>query len=301
MRLTQIRDVLAVMESGSVRGAARKLGVSQPTVTKSIRGLEAELHAQLFGRNARGLVPTPAGRAFLARAKVAFSELQKAEEEVATAGDPRAGSVAFGSGPISVALVVPQAVARFKQQYPEARVRIVEGLASRLLHAVKDETLDFTLGMRPSTPLDPSLRFRPLFRTELVVAARKDHPLIRARNLRALAGERWISTSTLGLPGGPVERLFKSAGLPVPRAAVECESYNSVVALMAQTDMLVVMQRRMLEGPEVRPYLRSIDIEESLPVQTAGLFTRADTPLTKTAAAMARAAIAVSRELARAR
>ena len=83
MRLTQIRDFLAVVECGGIRAAARKLGVSQPTITKSVRSLEAELHVQLLGRNARGIVPTASGRAFFARARVAHSELRKAEEEAA--------------------------------------------------------------------------------------------------------------------------------------------------------------------------------------------------------------------------
>src|SRR5262245_13997027 len=81
VRLTQIRDFLAVVESGSIRAAARKLGVAQPTITKSVRSLETELHVQLLGRNARGIVPTASGRAFFARARVAQSELRKAEEE----------------------------------------------------------------------------------------------------------------------------------------------------------------------------------------------------------------------------
>ena len=129
MRLTQIRDFLAVVECGGVRAAARKLGVSQPTITKSVRSLEAELHVQLLGRNARGVVPTASGRAFFARARVAHSELRKAEEEAAHIGGSSAGSVAFGVGNVGVALIVPEAVAAFRTQFPRARIRIVEGLA----------------------------------------------------------------------------------------------------------------------------------------------------------------------------
>src|SRR5688572_2863874 len=98
MRLSQIRDFIAVVECGGIRAAARRLGVSQPTVTKRVRGLEAELHLQLLERNARGIVPTAPGRAFFARARAAHSELRKAEEEAAQAGGPGAGTVAFGVG-----------------------------------------------------------------------------------------------------------------------------------------------------------------------------------------------------------
>ncbi len=298
MRLTQIRDFLAVVECGGIRAAARKLGVSQPTITKSIRGLEAELHVQLLGRNARGIVPTASGRAFFARARVAQSELRKAEDEAAEVGGSSAGSVTFGVGPTFAALIVPQAVARFRQQFPRARIRIVEGLARHLLPSVRDETLDFAMGLRTIAELDPSLRFRPLYRSELLVAARKGHALRHARSLAELAAAEWLSTSTLDLPGGPIERLFASAGLPLPRLVVQCESHNTLVALLAGTDMLGLIQRRTLRAPG-RDLLQEIPIAEAMPSVTAGIFTRADTPLTRVAAAMARAATAVARGLAR--
>ncbi len=298
MRLTQIRDFLAVVECGGIHAAARKLGVSQPTITKSIRGLEAELHVQLLGRNARGIVPTASGRAFFARARVAHSELRKAEDEAAEVGGSSAGSVTFGVGPTFAALIVPQAVAHFRRQFPRARIRIVEGLARHLLPSVRDETLDFAMGLRTTAELDPSLRFRPLYRSELLVAARKGHALRHARSLAELAAAEWLSTSTLDLPGGPIERLFASAGLPPPRLVVQCESHNTLVALLAGTDMLGLMQRRTLEAPG-RDLLQEIPIAEAMPSVTAGIFTRADTPLTRVAAAMARAATAVARGLAR--
>ncbi len=69
MRLNGIRDLVAVVESGSIRAAARKLGVSQPAITKSVRSLETELHLQLLKRTPQGVVPTPAGRALLVRAR----------------------------------------------------------------------------------------------------------------------------------------------------------------------------------------------------------------------------------------
>jgi LysR family transcriptional regulator, regulator of abg operon len=300
VRLTQIRDFIAVVECGGIRAAARKLGVSQPTITKSVRSLESELQLQLLGRNTNGIVPTASGRAFFARAKVAHTELRKAEEEAAQLGGPTGGAVAFGVGNLGATLIVPEAVARFRRQFPRANIRIVEGLAHRLLPSVRDETLDFVMGLRPATALDAALRFRPLYRSELVVVARKGHPLRHARSIDALAACEWLSTSTLNLPGGPLERLFAAAGLPPPGSVIQCESYNTVVALLAGTDMVGLLQRRTLKEPFAREALHQLAVADTLPSVTAGIYTRADTPLTRAAAAMARAATAVARELTRA-
>ena len=211
--------------------------------------------------------------------------------------------VARGLGPllavVGAVLILPEAIRRFRQQYPAARIRIVEGLAHVLLPFVRDETLDFVMGLRESK-VDPAIAFRPLYRSQLVVAVRKGHPLRNARSLTDLAHSDWLTTSTLGMPGGPLERMFASTGLPAPRPVMQCEAYNTIVALLAGSDMLGLMQRRLLAQPFAREFLQEIPVAEPLPSVTAGMFTRADTPLTRTAAAMVKAAVAASRNLARA-
>jgi DNA-binding transcriptional LysR family regulator len=82
MRLNQIRDLLAVVETGSLRAAARRIGVSQPAMSKSIAQLERELQAQLLLRTARGIVLTPAGHAFVARGRVIDTEVRKAHDDL---------------------------------------------------------------------------------------------------------------------------------------------------------------------------------------------------------------------------
>lgn len=299
MRLTQIRDFLTVVESGSIHAAARKLGVAQPTISKSVHSLEAELHVQLLRRSARGIVPTPAGKAFFARARVAQSELRKAQEEASQLGPSGVGSVAFGVGPMGAVLILPEAVTHFRRQFPRANVRIVEGLARELLPSVRDETLDFVVGIRPDAILDPALRFRPLYRSALVVAARKGHPLRNSRSLAQLAAADWLRAPTLALPGGPFERAFALAGCPPPPQMIQCESFNTVVSLLAKSDMLGFMQRRLLREPFARDFLQEIPVAEPMPSVTAGMFTRADTPLTRVAAAMAKAVTVAARRLAR--
>src|SRR6188508_1885518 len=83
MKLHQIRDLLAVAEKGSLRAAARQLGLAQPSISRSIRELERELGAPLLERQARGTVLTPTGKLFASRAGAAASELRRAREEIA--------------------------------------------------------------------------------------------------------------------------------------------------------------------------------------------------------------------------
>lgn len=299
MRLKQIQDFVAVIEAGSIHAAARKSGVSQPGITKSVRGLEAELHVQLLRRTNDGVVPTPAGRAFFARARVAHSELRKAKEEMAQLGDGAERSVAFGIGPTAGTLIAADAIMDFRQQYPSGHIRILEGFPSMLLPLVRDETLDFAIGGRPDGKLDPSLAFRPLFRHDFIVVARKGHPMRNARSLAQLPDADWLGVLPFSLPGGPLERIFLSGGLPRPKMMIQCESYNIIVAVLAKTDMLGIISNRLLAAPLARDLLEPIAVAERLPSSTAGIFTRKDTSLTRPAAAMAKAVTVAARRLAR--
>lgn len=298
MRLNQIRDFVAVADHGSLRAAARSVGVSQPALTKSIRQLEVELRVQLLQRSSRGVAPTRAGKAFLARARAVRSELRKVEDDLDSLRGGAEGSVAFGIAPAACMLIVPEAMLHFRRQHPHARVRIVEGVNTALLALVRDETLDFTIGQKPTAKLDPALRFRPLFTPKLVVAARAGHPLAQARSLRELKDAQWLMFYAPGT-GAMLERVFEQIGVALPHNVVQCESYAAALALMAKTDALGLVIPQLMTEPYAQRFLRRIEIVESVPAPVIGLYARADAHLTRAAAAMAQAVTAVARRLAR--
>lgn len=299
MRLRQIQDFLAVIEEGSIHAAARKAGLSQPAVTKSVRGLEAELHTQLVRRTNHGVVATPAGRAFYARARAAQTELRKGEEEIAQLAGESDGSVSFGVGPVAAMLIAPEAVMRIQQQYPAASVRIVEGYPSALLPMVREGTLDFVIGPKHDTKLNPAFAFRPLFREDFVVIGRKNHPLRNAGTLARMSGTTWVcglwNASTIA---GPVHRLFAAAGMAPPRIIARCDSYNVTLSLISRSDALGIHGRRFLASWPACDLLQEMPIAEPMPTMTVGMFMRKDLPFTPLAAAMAKIVTSVARQLA---
>ena len=297
MRLNQIRDFVAVADCGSLRAAARSLGISQPAITKSIRKLESELQVQLLQRTTRGVVATRAGKAFLARARAVRAELRRAEDDLESLRGGSEGSVAFGIAPAACMLIVPDAMLQFRRLHPQARVRIVEGVNTALLPLVHDETLDFTIGQKSAARLGSALRFRPLFRPQLVVAARAGHPLAQSRTLRDLANAQWLMFYAPGT-GAMLEKVFQGLGVPLPTNLVQCESYAVALALLAKTDTLGLVIPQLMAEPYAQKFLRRIELAESIPAPVIGMYARADAPLTRAAAAMAQAVTTVARRLA---
>jgi len=297
MLLTQLRNLLAVVDSGSIRGAARELRISQPAMTRSVRQLEAELQVKLLERTVRGVVPTLAGRAFLARTRIVHNELDRARDELAQIAGEHAGSVAFGIGPQAAIHLVPPALAQFRREHVNTEVGIVDGPAHVLLPQLREGSLDFVIGTRPQGKLDAHIRAQPLFANRLVVCARRGHPLRGARSLRELVDGNWVIYTPAGWSGAIIPDIFEKNGLPSPKSVVRSDSYVALLTIIAGTDLIGALSSVLFAQKPSREFFEPFDLKEQLPEITSCLLLRTDSPLTPVAAAMVAAIKAAARQL----
>lgn len=91
MELRHLRYFAAVVDAGSIAGAARELGLAQPLVSKRVTELERELGVELFARHNRGVALTPAGHAFLDHARAALDSAAKAAAAARANGGSSSG------------------------------------------------------------------------------------------------------------------------------------------------------------------------------------------------------------------
>jgi DNA-binding transcriptional LysR family regulator len=281
MRLSQIRDFLAVVDAGSIRAAARGLDISQPALTKSIRQLEQELGAVLVTRSVRGAVPTEPGLAFLARARAVSADLRRAREEIAQMNGAREGSLAIGSAPGPALGLLPDALVRLRSRWPLASIRVADVSPREVLPALRDGSLDLALSVRmgPLAEPPPYCHAEPLYLNEAVIIARRGHPLAGARQIAALAGAEWVRT---GAPGNPsaLPDVFRAAGLPAPVYRVDCSSFLVAPALVARSDLLAVVPWQIAEREESAGRILRLRIRNGVPAREISLFRRADVPPT---------------------
>ena len=175
MKLNQLRDLLAIVERGSLRAAARHLGQAQPALTRSIRLLELDLGTPLFEREARGMVLTPAGKLFHQRASLVVHELRHAREELEQHTGKMIGTVVMGLSIMPHVGLLPQALPRFREKFPQIKLKIIEGLYPAIEPGLRDGSIDFYLGAAPEESIESGL-----LSTELTHAHRcgaKEPPL----------------------------------------------------------------------------------------------------------------------------
>ncbi|HEX3140582.1 MAG TPA: LysR substrate-binding domain-containing protein [Rhizobacter sp.] len=286
LSLAQLRQFVALAEVGSVGGAARSLGVSQPAVTKSLRALEGELGVVLVRRTARGTELTKHGQTFLLRARSACREIERGQAELADAVKQASGPIVLGASPAAAAALLPGPLKHLRRDFP-VDVRIVEGMPVATLPRVRDESLDFALGPALRTPLASDLVATPLYPNEMAIVVRHGHPLAATRSLADLMDSEWI-TAGLGTASLVVDDMFTAAGLPTPRWVIRCESIPGLIAITAQSDLIATVPKSLLALGIADRLLEPIRVREKMASSMMSLFTKRDSPLSAAAGRLVR-------------
>ncbi|MEK7945507.1 LysR substrate-binding domain-containing protein [Pigmentiphaga sp. YJ18] len=282
MKLNQLRDLVAIVEHGGLRAAARRLGVAQPLLTRSVRGLEKELGTPLFERQARGMVLTPLGRLFHERARGMVNELRRARDELAQAQGSGAGTVIAGLSIMPHMGLLPRALPAFRRRYPQVYLQLIEGLFPDLESQLRSGAIDFYLGAAPGT-VPAGFIVETLFSNTRAVVCRKGHPLARSRSLKALAGAEWALPSTDYDNQDDLARLFQEYGLPAPRVALQARTALSMMVALANSDLLALLPVQWREFDLTRDSLQVIAVRENLPAPDIVLIRRAEMPMTPAA------------------
>ncbi|HWG03728.1 MAG TPA: LysR substrate-binding domain-containing protein [Beijerinckiaceae bacterium] len=279
MKLHQLRDLVAIAEHGSLRGAARHLGIAQPTLTRSLSELERQLGAPLFGRRSRGMVPTPLGQAFIRRATAILNDVRRAQDEFEQLRGNAVGTVTVGLSIAAHLALLPQALRLFRRQYPKVRLRIIEGFYPTLQTGLQDGSVDFYIGPDAGVKLPSVLQKEILFSGLRVVLCRARHPLANATALADLKDAEWITTSITSKAEDEIGVLFKRYGLPEPILALQSQSALTLITCLANSDLLSMVPAQWTNSPFSKGVLTTIKVKEELAAAPLIVVMRSELPL----------------------
>lgn len=177
MELRHLRAFLAVAETLHFSQAAERLGISPPSLTEQVQGLEALLGARLFRRTKRSVALTEAGRLFLEEARPALAQVERAEQIGRLAGRGERGIVAVGfAASAAFSGVLAAHVGVWRASHPEVELRFQELETMPQLAALAAGRLDIGF-VRPPFVAPDGVTTAPLLREELLLALPASHPL----------------------------------------------------------------------------------------------------------------------------
>jgi LysR family transcriptional regulator, regulator of abg operon len=278
LKLRHFRDAVAIAEHGSLRAAARHLGIAQPTLTRGLSDLERELGAPLFERRSRGMLPTPLGEAFVRRATAILNDVRRAGDEFEQLRGNAVGSVTVGLSIAAHLWLLPKVLEPFRRKFPKVHLHIIEGFFPTLEQGLHDGAIDFYVGPDPGQKLPRALKKRVLLPGRRTVLCRSKHPLANATSLRELINAEWITTSITPKAEKELGVLFRRYGLPEPTLALRVQSALTLLTCLTHSDLLAMAPAQWTLSPFANRVIAAIRVKEELSAPAIIIVSRTDIP-----------------------
>lgn len=231
LNLRQIEVFRATMMTGSISGAARLLHVSSPAISRLISSTEQRLGLTFFKRIKGRLYPTPEARRLFLEVDAVYQGVERVNEVAEDLANNRVGHLRIGCNPSLGQLMLPHAVKRFYERFPDVRIILHTLLPSVLLQALLTQQVEVGVAFIQET--HPNLAVRPLCENRLVAALPKDHPLAArsSLHLKDLMDQSFIGYGADSPIGRLLRKLFLDEGLTM-RAKIEVQQVHVACAFV---------------------------------------------------------------------
>ncbi|MEH6579680.1 MAG: LysR substrate-binding domain-containing protein [Amphritea sp.] len=287
MKFKSIEAFLITVETGSIRAAARKLDLSQPAISKTLKSLELELGVPLFTRGTKGIDLTEFGRVFKIRAATIWKEQTKAIDEIRQLRGEMEGSVSLLLSPAASILLAPTAVRQFRRECPDVTIHMYEGLEATALEKLRASAIEFAICPSNSSKTSKEFVTERLVNIKMAVLGHKNHPLRAAGSLEEIRDADWVHVGAGGKINPLIEKFYRKFNLEPPNVAVECDSFTGSISMIMNSDMIGLVPESWLLDPKVRATCSIIDVKEGPLLNEISLIQRRDIPLTPAAQKLA--------------
>ena len=215
--LRQLEYFRTIGDVGSFRGAAERLGVTQPTLTAQIAALEDAIGVKLFERTRSGSTPTVAARELMPVCNRIQEELQSFVDTAHGFSGGVAGTYRIGVTPTLGPYLLPQVLPEIHSRFQELRLFVREGVPAVLSQDLRAAKHDLILSTQPIA--EAGLEISPLFREPLKLVIPLDHKLAQKKviNRMDLVGEEVLTLDEQHLYHRQVTELCQTLGATTRR------------------------------------------------------------------------------------
>jgi DNA-binding transcriptional LysR family regulator len=278
LNLNNLRVFAAVADHRGFTRAAAALHLSQPAVSKAVRGLEHQVGTPLLERGARSVRLTDTGAALHARARELFAVERSAEEELRALRGLEGGTLRVGASTTIATYLLPRLLGRFRARHPRVELRVTTANTRAIARRLLQRRLDVALVEGPVA--HPRIAVVPWRDDALVVIAPVDHPLARRRRVAvdALAAEPFIARERGSGTRRVAEQALRAAGL-APRRVLTLGSTEAVtqavaaglglavVSALAAADLVALgkLRRVRVKGLVIRRTLARLQLRDRAP------------------------------------
>ena len=243
MNLRQLEVFHAIMQAGSVTGAANALNVSQPAISGVLKHTEQRLKMKLFERIGGRLYPTPEATAILPDVSEIFGRIDTLHRSMQEMRDGRSGRIVVATSPTLVNAYLPRAIGLFCKLSPLVQISILSLPTPSAIERVARREADIGLVYAPV--LDRGVEAEDLAITEIACVVPKTHPLAHKEEVSALdlVDESVISLGPRTMLGMLIEEASRRAGGIAPLIRIEASSSLTACLLVSEGAGVALVDR----------------------------------------------------------
>lgn len=253
LKLTHLRLVVALEETGQLTAAGRALRLTQPAASRLLAEAEAIAGHRLCERQPKGIAMTPAGEALVRRARRVLAEIAEAGREIGDVAEGRLGTVRVGAVTApAVDLVVPT-LQRLQRQFPALSAQIDVTTSDVLVPDLLRSRHDFVIGRVPAGIDSRMLDIRWLAVEKVALLVRANHPLAQRTTVAAadLAPYDWVLQPAGSLLRSTVEEALLALGAAPPNCRLSTASLVVTLTRLTRSNSIAPVSTqvaRLLAG-----------------------------------------------------
>lgn len=249
LKLTQLRLLATIAETGQVSAAAIQLAISQPAASRMLSELEGIADEKLYLRHPRGIELTEAGGKLADWAHKILRDIDAADREIGEMGAGQRGLVSIGSvtGP-ALEMVLP-VLRQMRVTHPGITANVVVDTSDKLAELLLTERLDFFVGRVPRDVDHTAFAAHVIGPEPLGLIVREEHPLMRYRDLTLdqCVEYDWVLQAPGGLLRHTVETYLLEKGVRLPARVMSTSSMLMTLAFISRSNAIAPIARSVAE------------------------------------------------------
>lgn len=270
-----LMQLTAIVNAGSYSEAAKRMGLTQPALSRNIRILEKTVGARVLERGRNGVTPTDIGLKLTTHGHTILSSLEQAKglAEAVSSGD--AGELRIGCLQMVVNTVLADPLEMFIAARPGVRVKAEIGPSPLIQSRLRSGHLDLIIIRLTLAEVSSGIEIEEIMSDELVIVCPKKHRLAKSRNILSedLSASRWLVYSTL-VYGADADRILPSLGVKMDNVAVETDSQELLFRFLEEGKYLSLLPRRFIQGTRLESLVEMIALPERIQLRPIGIAYR---------------------------
>ena len=251
--------IKTIVDEGGITQAAKKLFVSQPSLSQSVKRIEDALGVELFKRTPKGLVLTQEGEEYYHMASKVMHIYDSFEEEIQNLKELKSGRVVVGTTPHRGMVLFPEFLAEFYMKYPGIKVEMLEAPTHELEELLLKGAVDFAVLREPMKPAAVNrFTYHGLSRETFVLLLPKGHPAgvhaVEEKGAKwPVLDPKWLAEESFVLPDTSlrlyehVVGILKAAGIESPKCVYNALYMETLVHLAMEGAGVAIVTPRFVK------------------------------------------------------